>query len=52
MPAPSPDSLVLVCGPPSMMVTISGPKTPDFKQGLVGGLLKEAGYNEDMVFKL
>eukprot|EP01035_Chromulina_nebulosa_P023410 gene23410-30340_t len=41
----SPDSLILVCGPPSFMESISGSKTPDYKQGLVGGYLKEIGFN-------
>ena len=51
MPAPGPDSLVLVCGPPGMMKAVSGDKTPDYKQGPVEGLLKDAGYTEDMVYK-
>jgi len=51
MPKPSADSWVLVCGPPGMMEVVSGNKTPDYKQGPVSGLLKAAGYTEDMVFK-
>jgi NAD(P)H-flavin reductase len=45
MPAPGPDSRVLVCGPPGFMNAVSGGKTPDYKQGEVSGLLKAAGYN-------
>ena len=44
MPSPSTDSMVFVCGPPPMMKAISGDKTPDYKQGPVEGLLKDAGY--------
>lgn len=51
LPPPSDDTAVYVCGPPGFMNDISGGKTPDFKQGLVSGYLKELGYNEDMVFK-
>lgn len=51
MPKPSTDSLILVCGPPGFMAAMSGDKTKDYKQGMVEGLLKAAGYNEDMVFK-
>ena len=51
LPAPSPDALVFVCGPPGMMNAVSGPKTPDYKQGEVAGLLKALGYVEDQVFK-
>ncbi|KAI5058239.1 hypothetical protein GOP47_0026409 [Adiantum capillus-veneris] len=51
MPAPSEDTLILVCGPPGMMKHISGDKAPDKSQGEVSGLLKEAGYSKDMVYK-
>jgi cytochrome-b5 reductase len=51
MPQPSKDTLVLVCGPPPFMKAVSGDKTPDYKQGPVEGMLKAAGYTEDMVFK-
>ena len=40
-----------VCGPPGFMAAMSGDKTKDYKQGLVEGLLKAAGYTEDMVYK-
>jgi len=51
MPAPSKDSLILVCGPPPMMKMISGTKTQDYKQGEVDGILKTLGYNSDNVYK-
>ena len=51
LPAPGPDTLVFCCGPPGMMNAVSGPKTPDYKQGEVAGLLKALGYNETQVFK-
>ena len=34
-----------------MMKAVSGDKTPDYKQGPVEGLLKDAGYTEEMVYK-
>ncbi len=43
--------VVFVCGTPGMMNYISGPKTPDYKQGETTGLLKQLGYNEKNVFK-
>ena len=51
LPKPSPDNIIFVCGPPAMMKSVSGDKTPDYKQGPVEGLLKAAGYTEDMVYK-
>jgi cytochrome-b5 reductase len=51
MPAPSADSLVMVCGPPPMMNAISGDKAPDKSQGEVTGFLKELGYDSTNVFK-
>lgn len=51
LPAPSDDTLVLVCGPPGMMQHISGEKAKDWTQGEVSGILKEAGYTEQMVYK-
>ncbi|KAJ3000643.1 NADH-cytochrome b5 reductase [Globomyces sp. JEL0801] len=50
MPGPG-SGKVFVCGPPGMMSAISGPKTKDFKQGEVGGLLKKLGYTENDIFK-
>jgi len=41
---------VFVCGPPGQVVSISG-KKDGMKQGELGGILKELGYNEDQVFK-
>lgn len=51
LPSPSDDSLILICGPPPMVKAIAGPKTKDYKQGEVKGVLKEAGFNEDNVYK-
>ena len=49
------DTVILVCGPPAFMKSISGEK--DFskggvpEQGKVGGLLKDMGYSEKQVYK-
>jgi len=51
LPAPSADSLIMVCGPPGMMTHVSGDKAPDYSQGQVTGLLKKLGYSESNVFK-
>ncbi|KAI3781901.1 hypothetical protein L2E82_11929 [Cichorium intybus] len=51
LPAPSEDTLILVCGPPGMMQHISGDKGKDRSQGEVTGILKELGYTEEMVYK-
>ncbi|CAI5464776.1 unnamed protein product [Closterium sp. Yama58-4] len=67
LPPPSPDSLVLVCGPPGMMRHVSGDKAPDKSQGEIfllfafppifplplqlDGLLKTLGYRKDQVYK-
>jgi len=51
MPAPSDDSIVLVCGPPAMMKSLSGPKKSPSDQGELTGFLKELNYNESNVFK-
>ena len=51
MPAPSNDSLVMVCGPPPMVKAISGSKAPDYTQGELDGLLKDLGYTKDQVYK-
>ncbi|CAL0307130.1 unnamed protein product [Lupinus luteus] len=51
LPSPSDDTLILVCGPPGMMKHISGEKAKDWTQGELSGVLKEAGYTEDMVYK-
>jgi cytochrome-b5 reductase len=45
LPAPCPDTLIYVCGPPSMMNSISGNKLPNKEQGPVGGILKDLGYH-------
>lgn len=51
LPAPAASTLIFVCGPPGMMNAVSGPKTPDYQQGKVDGLLKKVGYGEEHVFK-
>jgi len=42
---------VYVCGPPSLMETFSGGKTPEKEQGELKGILKEIGYSEKNVYK-
>eukprot|EP01055_Gregarina_sp_Pseudo9_P002075 Gregarina_sp_Pseudo_9__2074@NODE_2440_length_994_cov_257_782199_g2246_i0_p1_GENE_NODE_2440_length_994_cov_257_782199_g2246_i0NODE_2440_length_994_cov_257_782199_g2246_i0_p1_ORF_typecomplete_len265_score25_46NAD_binding_1/PF00175_21/5_9e30FAD_binding_6/PF00970_24/1_2e15NAD_binding_6/PF08030_12/2_1e06_NODE_2440_length_994_cov_257_782199_g2246_i0200949 len=44
LPAPSRETLVLVCGPDPMVNDLAGPKGPDYSQGPLGGVLKELGY--------
>jgi cytochrome-b5 reductase len=55
MPEPSPDNMIMVCGPPPMYKAICGPKKFEKgkppAQGEVGGFMKSMGYTEDMVFK-
>lgn len=51
LPAPSEDTLILVCGPPGLMNHISGDKAKDRSQGVLSGLLKDLGYTEEMVYK-
>ena len=51
MPPPAADNLVLVCGPPPMMVAISGNKNPDKSQGDVTGILAGLGYDSSNVYK-
>merc|ERR1712039_48663 len=55
LPTPSPDTLVYVCGPPPMLKAVAGNKKFEKgkppAQGEVGGILKELGYSEDMVYK-
>ncbi|XP_020231554.1 NADH-cytochrome b5 reductase-like protein [Cajanus cajan] len=51
LPGPSDDTLILVCGPPGMVKQISGEKAKDWTQGELSGILKEAGYTEQMVYK-
>ncbi|CAM9677410.1 unnamed protein product [Discosporangium mesarthrocarpum] len=51
MPAPSPEGMIYVCGPPGLMKAVSGDKAPDKSQGEIGGLLKTLGYTEEMVYK-
>eukprot|EP00930_Biecheleria_cincta_P032570 TRINITY_DN22597_c0_g1_i1.p1 TRINITY_DN22597_c0_g1~~TRINITY_DN22597_c0_g1_i1.p1 ORF type:complete len:300 (-),score=36.35 TRINITY_DN22597_c0_g1_i1:378-1277(-) len=62
LPAPSPDVLVLLCGPQEMMQALAGLKRhriddphkvgePWWGQGGVQGILKELTYSESMVYK-
>jgi len=51
LPAPSKDSLILFCGPPPMLKAVAGEKGPNYTQGEVGGVLKELGFETDMVYK-
>lgn len=44
LPPPSPDSMILVCGPQGMMESVSGLKAKDKTQGVLSGMLKELGY--------
>ena len=41
---------VMVCGPNPMISHVCGPKIKR-KQGPVGGLLKDAGFSSEQVFK-
>ena len=44
LPAPGKDSLVMVCGPPGLMASVSGNKAPDYSQGeVVGGQRRGGG---------
>lgn len=52
LPAPADRVLVLVCGPMAMTTHVAGAKTPDFKQGEVGGILKDLGYESKHVYKV
>jgi len=54
LPAPNTNSVIFVCGPGAMVKHISGPKVRvnnSWTQGKVDGLLKEAGYTEEEVYK-
>jgi cytochrome-b5 reductase len=42
---------IYVCGPPSMIKDVCGPKGPDKGQGELKGMLRELGYTEDEVYK-
>ncbi|KAJ3284073.1 NADH-cytochrome b5 reductase [Borealophlyctis nickersoniae] len=50
LPKPG-EGKVFICGPNPMLASISGTKTPEFKQGEVSGILKKLGYTENDVFK-
>lgn len=53
-PSSSADSIILVCGPPPFMESVSGDKdfsnTPP-SQGELKGILKDIGYSSRMVYK-
>jgi cytochrome-b5 reductase len=51
MPQPDEGNIIMVCGPPPMLESVSGPKGPNFTQGEVGGTLKKMSYSSDHVFK-
>lgn len=44
LPAPSPDTLVYVCGPPGMMSAVSGDKISPTDQGTLQGMLRDLNY--------
>jgi len=48
---PSDSVLVYICGPPKFVETVSGPLGEKGVQGELSGILKELGYNKDIVFK-
>lgn len=52
LPSPCPGTLIYVCGPPPMMDTISGDKLPNKEQGPLRGLLKEIGYDGELLAQL
>ncbi|KAK9806415.1 hypothetical protein WJX73_003653 [Symbiochloris irregularis] len=51
LPPPGSDSLILVCGPPPMMKAISGDKVSPKDQGELSGVLKDAGFTKEQVYK-
>ncbi|KAI8811832.1 hypothetical protein BJ742DRAFT_850847 [Cladochytrium replicatum] len=51
MPPKSDKTLILVCGPQSMIRHVAGMKEDEDRQGRLGGLLKAAGYTEQQVWK-
>jgi len=52
LPAPSSDAFVLVCGRAEMVGKVAGPKTPDFQQGPLQGVLKQLGWKQEQVWKV
>lgn len=52
LPKPGEGVLVMVCGRKEMTEHVAGPKTPDFKQGEVDGVLKSLGYESKHVWKV
>lgn len=48
----NPRAKVFICGPGPMMETVSGPKGPNYTQGVLGNsVLGQLGFNESEVFK-
>jgi len=52
LPPPNSNVMVMVCGRGEMTAAIAGPKTKDFKQGDLEGVLKELGYTSLQVWKV
>eukprot|EP01013_Petalomonas_cantuscygni_P002541 TRINITY_DN1261_c0_g1_i1.p1 TRINITY_DN1261_c0_g1~~TRINITY_DN1261_c0_g1_i1.p1 ORF type:complete len:318 (-),score=47.42 TRINITY_DN1261_c0_g1_i1:343-1296(-) len=46
LPAPGPDAMVMICGPPAFYDGLCGPRGQP-----VGGMLKALGYDDEMVYK-
>ena len=51
LPAPSPDTMIYVCGPPPLMESVSGKKNSPADQGELSGVLAKMGYSKEQVFK-
>jgi len=51
LPPPSDNNLILVCGPPGLMKSVSGTLTEKYEQGELTGVLKRIGYKESQVYK-
>lgn len=43
---------VMICGRKEMTEHVAGPKTPDFKQGELGGILKDMNWKKENVWKV
>lgn len=52
LPPAGPGVKILVCGRKEMTEYVAGAKTPDFKQGEIGGVLKDLGYQSKHVWKI
>ena len=44
-------SMVLLCGPESLIHHFAGPKNPDKSQGPLTGVLHDLGYSAEQVYK-